>query len=338
MIPSFTNSSLSTARRCLREFQLRYPLQLERAGPVSEALDVGSAWHAAFEAVGTLPLGSKEAQAIGCAEIEKRAPGELWSVKLRRLFAAYEWRYRADPLRIIKPEHTFEIVIAGVTFRGQIDSIVELPDGRRGILERKTTSDGVDDESSYWDRLRLDTQVGIYSLACEFEPQFILYDVVRKPTINPKGIAAKDLSRMRAEMLRQGFAYYFENFPGEEIERALHDERETPELYGARLTNDIGERPDYYFRRRSIARTAADYDSLKADLLAQVEVLEFADERALWPRNPDSCNVFGLCQFFALCSNNVAPPGFDPTWTPDGYRRRKHLHPELDGEDEAESE
>lgn len=314
-----TNTSLATARRCLREYELRYELQLELDYEDREPLQVGQAWHRAFHAqqTGRDPY----------AEIDARAPSPLWIEKLRRLFAAYAWHWKDQPLEFDASEHTFRTEIAGSEFEGQLDGIVWM-DGRRGIIERKTTSDGLDSESAYWDRLRLDVQTGIYSSAIDFRPDFILYDVVRKPTINPKRLTKAECSRMTKELVTSGSAAYFgEHFDVHQLHDLLIVGRESVELYGARLTADIGDRPDFYFARRPVDRTAGDYAALHDDLRMQVDIIERARDTDSFPRNPDSCAAFGRCAFFGICSNNVHPQvGESP---PFGFRRREHRHPEL---------
>ncbi len=318
---TYTNTSLSTARRCLREFELRYDQRLELDREDREVLQVGQAWHRAFNS-------DNDPHVLSPFDaITEHAPSVLWAEKLRRLYAAYHWYWQSQDFRVVESEHTFYVVLNGITYEGQIDGIIELEDGRRGILERKTTGFGLEAGSFYWDRLRLDVQVGLYSLAVHPRPSFILYDVVRKPTILPKLISKKDAQRMRFELNKKGTATYFEEFHADVVEVALASGRENAELYGARLTADIGERPDFYFARREVPRTSDDYDQLLRDLDQQVRVIEYAREKESLHRNPDACNAFGKCDFFGLCSSNIHPSGVGEP--PDGYRRRERLHPEL---------
>lgn len=324
---SYTNSSLSTFRRCPREYELGYEQQLESVEADSEALQVGQAWHKAFEAKANLVDQFRDGPPTAAYDaIRARAPSPLWAEKLSRMYSAYEWYWRDQPINVVETERTFRVEFAGRTFEGQIDGIVEHPDGRRGILERKTTGFSVGAESNYWDKLRLDVQVGLYALAWSqiygagSPPDFILYDVVRKPTIQPKKIAKADRARMLTELKRDGKAIYY----GENVDAFEH---ESESMYGARLTADIGDRPEYYFARRKVHRTEDDYNLLLHDLGSTIDMLEGAQASTFpMPRNPDACNVFGLCKFFGLCSNNIHPIPGPP---PDGFRRREHLHPEL---------
>lgn len=331
---SYTNSSLTVARRCLREYDLRYNLRLTPGDESSEALDVGTTWHAAHDAhVGrprVLPVGEshvKDAMEV----INHHAPTPLWAVKLSRLFMAYDWYWASQPLNVVEAESRFKVALGDIDLEGKIDGRVELPDGRRGIMERKTTSEDIGTGAPYWDRLRLDTQVGIYGLAAG-DPDFILYDVVRKPTIKPKQITKAEVIRMSDEQKRQGFALYFsERFEGDELEHALEVKHESNGMYGARLTADIGDRPAFYFARREVHRTRADYGTLEADIWGQHGIIKTIRSSGVVnhgaPRNPDACQRYGrTCPFFRLCSNNEYP---QPGEVPSGFHVREHLHPEL---------
>lgn len=333
-VTTYTNSSLATARACLRKYENKYRYRLELdTNEERETLAVGNTWHDAHEAKarGQDPYG----------KIAEVAPSPLWVVKLGRLFAAHAWYWRDDVFDIVEPEREFAIDLPDVsgrrswTIRGKIDAVIRSSDGRTGNLEYKTTSDSVEPASDYWDRLTLDVQVGIYGAAHRAKfgryPDFILYDVVRKPTINPKGLLKADIKRMADELAKKGTASYFgEEFAGEHVAAVLDadDPHESYELYGARLTADIGNRPGYYFGRRTVPRTSKDYEDMGREVLRQAELLELAGERGLLHRNPDACNAFGLCEYFRLCSHGIHPANLsDPAR--EGYRVREKEHPEL---------
>lgn len=335
---TYTNSSLATFRACPRKYELRFNQRLERATEDQrEALTVGHVWHMAHD---VQAKGGDPYKAIA-----DHAPTLLWVVKLSRMFAAYGWYWKTQALNIVESERSFRTLQGSLpfstfcddpVFEGQIDGVVWTADGRRGIVERKTTADSLAADSDYWKKLRLDVQVGIYALAEGASagnksrvPDFILYDVARKPTIIPKGLTIKDRQRMRMELDSRGVATHFgEEFNATQLAAPLFEtQHEDEHLYGARLTADIGDRPDYYFARREVPRTINDYNGLIKDLDMQVEMIVRTQERSLWFRNPDACHAFGTCEFFSLCSNNVHPARDVPP--PEGFRRREHLHPEL---------
>lgn len=322
---TYTNSSLATARTCLTKYDLQYLQRLERgADEEREALLVGTCWHKAHEvaARGGNPFDL----------IRRTAPNVLWAEKLGRLFAAYRWYWQNEQFEVVEPEKRFRVEYNGHTFEGSTDGVIRWPDGRLGLIERKTCGEDIGPAASYWDRLAMDTQTGLYSLAVDFIPAFVLYDVVRKPTINPKNLPKPDVARMRKEINATGQATYFaETFSAEHVEACLAEGRESIALYGARLTADIGDRPDYYFARRPVDRTTQDLQTLLGNIDDQVRMIEHGQREGLLFRNPDACSVFGLCPFFALCSNNIRPHlnEFEGEKIPDGYRQREHLHPEL---------
>jgi len=325
---SYTNSSLAAARRCLRYYDWRYLRRLELdSDEEREALAVGGCWHEAFDAqarTGTV--------AGAYSAIEATAPSELWSVKLSRLYAAHAWHWSAQPLTMVETEWEFDVDFRGRRLRGKVDGMIKHEDGRVGVIERKTTSDSVEAESLYWDRLRMDVQVGMYGLAASHKlgryPDFVIYDVVRKPTISPKNLSAAEVKRMRGELSSSGCATYFgESFRGVDVESALSESRESSALYGARLTADIGDRPGHYFARREVPRLTSDYETLQAQLIDQINLLEYAEDNAMLHRNPDACSLFGKCDFFGLCERNLTP-GLVKL-PPDGYRVRDRLHAEL---------
>lgn len=325
---TYTNSSLAVARSCLRKYELRYERMLLNDGFSSEALDVGTCWHLAHECA----VAGGDAAAY--AAIDKTAPSPLWREKLRRLFAAHRWYWQRQPLKVVEAEAHFKIEIEGFTFEGKVDAALEDAEGRRGILDYKTTSDALDAGSGYWRKLRLDTQVGLYALAFD-RPDFILYDVVKKPTIKPKSIVKIEARRMRHELENESreTVTYFEDWPKTpELEAAITAGEESHELYGARLTNDIGNRPEFYFARRPIYRSADDYESLIDDLVQQIRRLESVGG---YYRNPDACHNYGECEFFSLCSNNVHPREGD--LPPTGFHVRENRHPELAQPQEEES-
>jgi len=322
---TYTNSSLATARRCLRRYELQYVNRLELDGVLAEALSVGQTWHDAQEA------SAKDEDPF--AVIDSRAPSRLWSERLRQLYAAHSWYWmgQRDDYEIEEAEVEFEVQVGGATLRGKVDAVLRDAHGRRGILEYKTTSESIAGAAPYWRRLGLDAQIGIYGLAFD-RPDFILYDVVAKPSTKPKAILKKELARMRREVERKGSAtYYGIAFAGDspDTEAALDRGEESLAMYGARLRSSIADDPGRHFGRREVPRTAADYEALERDVDSQVALLgglERGDSFYDYHRNPDACHALGTCPFFNLCtSNRVVEPGV----APQGYRIRSKLHPEL---------
>lgn len=341
-----TNSSLSTARNCLRRYHLRYNLQLELDGPPSEALSVGSAWHDAHDEArrseawgrearqaqpdGLSPDDLRKIEDAPFKAINARAPGPEWATKLAALYVGYRWYYANDQIEIIDSEVPFFCHIGDHPIEGVIDAIGRTKDGRDVLVERKTTGDGVDDSSSYWDRLRMDTQVGIYSIALgDKMPSTIIYDVTRKPTIRPKNVTKAGVKEIDISGTYEGQTL---RRPSVDVLKDLeaNDGKETLELYGLRLISDIVSRPEFYFSRHEVPRTSKDYRELVQDVFATIGVIGRCDEQGHYPRNPNACDAIGTCPFLGFCSRSpdihelyaarsVPPPGY----------RFAELHPEV---------
>lgn len=312
----FSHSRLSTARSCLRKYKLSYVNQLELDEGEPEALAVGSAWHEAFDNEG-------EGALDPYAALTAHAPNELWAEKLRRMYGAYCWYYGGDnSYEVIETERQFEFeILPGVSIVGFIDAVVKTADGRIGIIERKTTGQDIGAGAKFWDRLEMAIQPAIYSLALPKPPDFIVYDVARKPTINPKKISAKQV-RAWMDAMQAGTPIVIgdETMDYDQIARSIDEGKESPAVYGARLTSDMGEQPGKYFARREIVTTEQIRSDTMCDLRDQIGLLMIAEESGALFRNTDACDQFGTCEFFQLCSAGVNPA---PGAMPSGYRARR---------------
>jgi len=227
--------------------------------------------------------------------------------------------------------------VPGVFIDGKLDKLIRIG-GAIGVMEHKSTSDAVDPESDYWSHLKLDTQTFIYVYAAQrmqadglLEPwkirpsdppiSDILYDVWHKPSIRPKKLSAAD-----TESLISTGQYFGQTFdviwnggdddgPCGEATMIVDGEpvivellksgkpviRETPDMYGARLFNDMDERPDYYFGRKSIGRTSDDIEQFERELYAIYQTVEAMRGNDSWYHNEFECTNFGRCEFTESC-------------------------------------
>jgi len=221
-ISRLTATSLGSMRRCPRLYFYRYELGLSRIRQAAP-LRFGAAFHYGLELYndglsGDMAVQSATADYETCPDWADPTAWEVEWQTLRQLLAGHFWRYENDDLEHVTVEQSFEIPLinpatgaASRTFRlaGKMDGIVRLPDGRLAVLEYKTAGEDISPDSEYWLRLRCDGQISMYVLAARalgHDVATILYDVTRKPTI-----------RLR--------------------------KNETPEQYGERLLEDVGERP-----------------------------------------------------------------------------------------------
>lgn len=309
-----TSTRLTTLRACPRRHYLRYELGLARVRQEA-ARRFGSAYHGAMErrnsGVGLVDVAT-EARA-GYATCPDWADATDWAVEcetLAQLLAGYFWRYENDNLDVLAAERSFEIPLTNpdsgkpsraFLLAGKIDAIVKLPDGRLAVLEYKTAGEDISSDSEYWLRLRCDGQISLYVIAARalgFDVATVLYDVTRKPTIR----------------LRQN---------------------ETPEQYGKRLLDDIGERPDFYYARREVPRLEDDLAEYRAEVWQQAQQLlevrrradRLPDPSRAWFRNAGRFTC-SYCDFAQVCLNGIrVAPG---TAIPSGYQILTDVNPELE--------
>lgn len=324
-----TNSSIQTWKTCPRKFFIAYRLGIRKHA--SEPLRVGTAFHLGCEL-----LANPEADDAAVRHaISKATFDEQESETVAALVFGWQEYWLANPaLEITHAEIEFEVPIenplSGKPSRtfvraGKLDAIGKLPDGSIALVERKTTGEAIDGDADYWKKLTLDSQLSGYILAAQMKGigvEKAVYDVVRKPQIRPKAVSKAEQSHATANASYCGMRLT-EPCP----------ERETPQMYAARLRQDMRERPTHYFGRREIVRLKADLKEFQAELWqiarsireAQLDEREFG--QAAWPRNTQACTGnFGRCEYLDICRGFTADPTQE---TPEGFIRVARCHTEL---------
>jgi len=206
---------------------------------------------------------------------------------------------------------------------GKIDIIAQMGN-RRTIIDHKTTSEDISDPNApYWRQLVIEGQVSHYALLAWLNGEKVddlVWDVMRKPGISPKKLSKAD----RAAVVSSR-KYFDVEMSTETLEALQVDERETLEMYEARLAHDCTtERPQWYFQRRPVPRM-------------DNELLEYAGE--LWDhgqeilntrnsgrnvRNSGACMMYGsACKFLGICSGYDQPDS-------DKWQRKQQVHSELE--------
>lgn len=242
---------------------------------------------------------------------------------------------------------------------GKVDRLVRHKEsGLLYVFERKSTSTSLE-SGEYWNRVNMDGQVSMYLSALrqaqkngELEKygikkddppiQGIYYDVWHKPGIEPKMLSQKD-SKEFAEMgeyFGQKFDleinYLWENgkatsfdiiyvngvcasiAPGKKD--GTFTIFETPEMYGARLLNDISERPDFYFAQREIARTDEQLEQFDKQLVNMAKVIRYMSDNNLWYIDERSCESPYRCDFRSICYNHQ---NIGPDDVPEGFKKNE---------------
>ena len=258
--------------------------------------------------------------------------------------------YNLDGVKIAGKTH-----ITNVTVVGKIDQIVRDEYGNFYVREFKSTSLTINDE--YWDHLNLDPQVSIYVQAANWlrvngmleeygiEPDApmirrVLYNVWHKPKIGPKFItqkASKELvsSGVYCDQEFEVVSMSLEGVTGPTQGVTINNVPalvepgkkpgtfaiyETPDMFGARLLQDVVERPEFYFQQKELCRTPEQMVKFQQELLNIHAMMQYQLENELWYTNDKQCSARFRCEYKALCDNGVV---VDPADPPDGYAVRE---------------
>ena len=269
---------------------------------------------------------------------------EVERIKLLYSLIGYRWYY-ADTLEpTISREQYFKLPlfnpstghpVPNVTIVGKIDKLVI--SGCVSVKEHKSTSKSIDTDSTYWTHLNMDTQTSMYVYAARqlqirgdlekygiksTDPLIsnILYDVYHKPTISPKKLTQGDSKKFVADGMYCGHkfnvvlgdgAYYDYRVNGIPAEaesgkkQGTFTIRETPEMYGARLLQDITERPEFYFRCKPLVRTDQEIRNLEYELYDIAKDMMSKIRANRWWHNERQCEATFKCPYTETCYNHI---------------------------------
>lgn len=329
-----TNSRRNCFLKCPRMHFYQYEVGLH---PIkkSEPLRFGNAYHTALEAFYKTEgefEGKVQAGIVAIFHCYENIPAWAdpyeWACEMHKCFAmftAHQNYYREVELEVVATEQSFKTPLQNPMTgnvspiwknAGKVDNIVRDRDGSLKLMEFKTTSESdISEGSDYVRRLRIDSQISHYILACremglEVEP-VVIYDVVRKPKHSP----LRKTENIRLK--KDGTPY---------ADTRLEDE--APEVYGKRCYDAIMSDPDRYMRRFPVVRLESDLDEHQKDIYAIAKSIREAQRLGRWPRNTDSCmTLYGTCKYFDLCTNQVEVER--GTLAPEGFEFVDNVHPEL---------
>lgn len=165
------------------------------------------------------------------------------------------------------------------------------------VMEHKTSSEDIGLGSLYWRKLTLDAQISNYIVgarALGFEPEGVLYDVLRKPALRPLEANSK-----RAQ-------------------------EESPLAYRDRMLAAIAEKPDHYFQRGVVVRLEEEERDAAFDVWQVADQIRLSRNANRWPRNVDSCSQYNrLCDYWSVCAG-------EGSITDGALFEATETHPELD--------
>jgi hypothetical protein len=273
-----------------------------------------------------------------------KTPEEWETERITLLYSliGYQWLYQDPGYVVEKLEQQFRIPltspITGANLRteliGKIDRTFSA-ESNRFVHEYKSTSKGIEPDSTYWNHLTLDTQTRLYTYAARrlgLGQVGVLYDVWHKPKTAPKMLTQAE----SAEFAKTGM-YCNEQFTiaGDIVDIILVNDRtaefekgkkpgtfairETPEMYGARLLQDITIRPEYYFARRELAHNDDDIAAFEWELFNIYTSIRMMANKNTWWRNEASCEATYKCDYLNFCYNHI---NIGPQDVPDGFQKR----------------
>ena len=286
-----TNSQRNTFARCHRAYKFSY-VDLMRPVATKDALAFGTAFHALLEQYWS----GKEIVLEG-----DESDYTLWTLKALMDGYISKWQVSdSDKYEHVAAEVGFEAPLmnpeTGGTSKtwvlaGKIDAIArEKATGKMVIVEHKTTGQDIGPGSDYWRKIPIDGQVSGYYVGAQangYEVSNCLYDVIRKPTIKP----LKATPPEKRKYNKDG-----------SLSKTCRELDETQQEWYERLKADIAERPDYYYARLQVARSEGDLMEYLFDMWAVAREISDAERLDRWSRNPQSCSVFGTCEYFDVCT------------------------------------
>jgi hypothetical protein len=276
------------------------------------------------------------------------------AAKIIGLLIGYHARWSSEPLETVAAELEFRDVpiinpdtgskSRTFTQAGKLDGVVRSPRGKF-MIEHKTSGEDIEDQSGpYWQRLAIDSQISMYSLAHWQDDSRLdgcIYDVIRKPTIHPKLIPAgseKKTAEENVGTLREIIDY--SQYYGFDITEFEHNEavitvvnkskfKETPELYSRRVAIDCLQRPNRYYQRQTITRHDWKLEAWAHDLWNITQVILLERRLSGLPRqNTRACFDYSRpCAYLGICSGHDEPDSNN--WE----NRKRHMELDDDGLD-----
>lgn len=256
---------------------------------------------------------------------------ETERVKLLYSLVGYQWYYNDKGYQVEQLEQKFNIpLLSPITGRklqaelnGKIDRVFAAG-ANRFVHEYKSTSKNIDPDSTYWAHLTLDTQTRLYTYAAKqlgLGMCGVLYDVWHKPQISPKKLTQAESKQFVVDGEYCGERFELQSWPLDngyrievngkptEIEPGAKPGtfaiRETPEMFGARLLQDITQRPEFYFARREIVHQSNDLEAFEWELFNIYHSIRQMELHDRWWRNENQCENTFRCSYIDFCYNHV---------------------------------
>lgn len=281
---------------------------------------------------------------------------ETERITLLYTLIGYQWWYDDAGYEVESLEQSFDIPLISplsgaklkARLRGKIDRVFAAR-SNRFVHDYKSTSKSIDPDSTFWSHLTLDTQTRLYTYAAKqlgLGMCGVLYDAWHKPGIKPKKLSQADSKKFVATGAYCGEEFDIEGCtvaaltdliadePGGSISMTVNSKhafiepgakegtfaiRETPEMFGARLLQDITTRPEFYFARKEIVHDSADLEAFQWELFNLYHSIRQMKLRDQWWRNEAACEATFKCSYIDFCYNHV---NIGPDDVPENFVKR----------------
>jgi len=281
-----STSQITDFKWCRELHRLRWVQRILPVNYVSEDLQTGTAIHNALESY-------LWTQTVDAAfdKLEESLDGYALAAA-EAMVAGYAARWENEHLEILEVERGFSIVRDGYVLTGKIDAIAKHGD-RVVVVEHKTSNREIGPGADYWQGLTIDDQIGIYlpgARSIGYEPEAVIYDVLRKPQIKPKEATPPE----KRKFTKAGKLY-----------ASQREESEPVNEYRERVVGHMCDHPTEYFARKEIVRLGDEERALRRDLLRIVGELRttYEDPETPAPKSPHACKRYGRpCEYLDLCA------------------------------------
>lgn len=284
-----STTEITDFKLCRELHRLRWVLRVVPIDYVSTSLQTGGGVHKALDIFRTTDLLDPAFVALAESGLDGYALAGA-----QAMLAGYAARWHEQHLEWLGVEQYFTIVREGFVLHGKIDGIARDTNGEIAIVETKTTGSDVSPGAQYWELLGIDDQIGIYLPGARelgYAPSYVLYDVLRRPQVEPKLATPPEKRKYRKE---DGQLYANQR----ESDESVFD-------YQSRVLEHMEQRPLEYFARERLVSLEEEEQEQRASLLRIVDEMRatYADPETPAPKSPTACRRYGrLCEYAPLCT------------------------------------